>query len=155
MKKLLFGLIAIVMFGAESIAQNSVKVVVSCTIQIGRNSTGDCSRFGLCTEKTKVVIKIDVPAYINSRTMPGSFDRSGLLDADFKCVIANIDSKLIMYIDKDNMDAIKNYIKSDTFPIEEDYVFNDESTGLRNHVSKAGIYKFNYDQLQKVYYLSL
>jgi hypothetical protein len=109
----------------------------------------------LCTEKTKVVIKIDVPAYINNRTIPGSFDRSGLLDSDFKCVIANVDSKLIMYIAKDNRDAIKNYTKSDTFPTEEDYVFNDESTGLKNYVIKAGIYKFNYDQLQKVYYLRL
>lgn len=123
-------------------------------IQVGRNSTGDCSRFGLCTEKLKLLLKIDVPAYINSRIMPGNFDRSGFLDADFKGVNANIDSKLMMYIYKDNRDAIKNYTKCDTFPIEEDYVFNDESTGLKNHVIKAGIYKFNYDQQQKVYYLS-
>ncbi len=153
MKKLLFGLIASVVLGFTANAQNSVKVTVGCSIEIGRNSTGDCSRFGLCTSKTKWVIKIEQPFYVNQRVMAG-FKRDGLTIKEFNSIFTINNEKLFMYVDQENLDAIKNFLRADDFIIEEDFVFNNTEANIKNYVIKAGTYQFKFDNQQKLYYLS-
>lgn len=153
MKKLLVGLIAVCMFGFAGNAQNSVKVTVGCSIEIGRNSTGDCSRFGLCTSKTKWVIKIEQPFYVNKSVITG-FKRDGLTTKEFNSIFTINNEKLFMYVNQENLDAIKNYVRADDFVIEEDFVFNNPEANIKNYVIKAGTYQFIFDNQQKLYYLS-
>lgn len=190
MKKLVFGLIATVLFGIVGNAQTSsvyfqnndllasneasfinlndyyhsnekeanvdgVEVTVGATIDIGRNSTGNCSRFGLCTSRIKVTVKIkEVVCSRSNRTVNEFLKRDLLKDNQFNSFVFNNSGALRVYIDINNLKAIKQYMNSDVFIVEEDYIFNDEITGIKEYLVKTGEYEYNYDEEKDLYFVN-
>lgn len=138
----------------ESFSQKIDEVHVGFTVDIGRNSTGNCSRFGLCTQRTKVTIKIKIKDL--SRKMPevqNALNREGLNEKQFNTLPYYDGSVLFYYLDEINVNAIKRYTSSDKFIVEEDYNLTDENVGVRNYKISKGEYEYVYDKEKDLYYL--
>ena len=149
MKKLVFGLIAVFMLSFSANAQ-TVEVGVSFTIEIGRNSTGDCSRFGLCTERTKVKVTIKVKD-LTLQQARQALNRDGLTEKEFKGIFYYENGKLLMFVDKENYSSIKSYMDSEYFIVEEDHVFRDEIVEGKEYLIKEGKYEFVFDEEKELY----
>lgn len=155
MKKIVLNLIFCIgmLFSQNSYSQSVDEVTVSATFDIGRNSTGNCSRFGICTVRTKINIKLKV-VDISNRVAQSGLIRDGLSDKQFNSFIYNNDDRLSIYFDKENSDAIKKYMKSNVFIIEEDYIFNEEAIGIKEFVVKTGKYSIEYDEKKDLFYIN-
>lgn len=157
MKKVILTLVfGIFLFCSESLfAQSIDEVTVGATFDIGRNSTGNCSRFGLCTKKIKVTIKIKIKEISSSnRIAQGAFVRDGLNENQFNTFVYNENGRLTLFLDAENFDAIKSYMNSSEFIVEEDYVFSEDAIGLKDFVVKTGKYKINYNKEKDLYFIN-
>lgn len=136
-------------------SQKVDEVTVGATIDIGRNSTGNCSKFGLCTKKIKVTIKIKVKEISSSnRIAQSAFVRDGLKENQFNTFVYNENGRLTLFLDANNFDAIKSYMNSSEYIVEEDYVFSEDSIGLKDFVVKTGKYKINYNKEKDLYFIN-
>lgn len=157
MKKLILTFVfSLFLFNSQNaFSQKLDEVTVGATIDIGRNSTGNCSRFGLCTKKIKVTIKIKVKEISSSnRIAQGAFVRDGLKENQFNTFVYNENGRLTLFLDANNFDAIKNYMNSNEYIVEEDYVFNEDAIGLKDFVIKTGKYKINYNKEKDLYFIN-
>ena len=128
----------------ESFSQKIDEVHIGATIDIGRNSTGNCSRFGLCTKRIKVEIKIKIKDL--ARKMPevqNALNRDGLNEKQFNALVYYDGNDLFLYLDEVNVNSIKRYTSSDKFIVEEDYNFTEEKAGVRNYKISKGEYCFS------------
>lgn len=157
MKKIILTLVfGIFLIYSESLfAQSIDEVTVSFTIDIGRNSTKNCSRFGLCTKETKVKIKIKVKDISSSnRIAQDAFIRDGLKENQFNSFGYNDNGRLTLFLDANNFDAIKSYMNSSEYIVEEDYTFSEDAIGLKDYIIKTGIYKINYNKEKDLYVIN-
>jgi hypothetical protein len=157
MKKLILTFVfSLFLFNSQNAFSQKVdEVTVGATIDIGRNSTGNCSRFGLCTKKIKVTIKIKVKEISSSnRIAQGAFVRDGLKENQFNTFVYNENGRLTLFLDANNFDAIKSYMNSSEYIVEEDYVFSEDEIGLKNFVVKTGKYKINYNKEKDLYFIN-
>ncbi len=157
MKKLILTFVfSLFLFNSQNAFSQKVdEVTVGATIDIGRNSTGNCSRFGLCTKKIKVTIKIKVKEISSSnRIAQGAFVRDGLKENQFNTFVYNENGRLTLFLDANNFDAIKSYMNSNEYIVEEDYVFNEDAIGLKDFVIKTGKYKINYNKEKDLYFIN-
>lgn len=143
---MLFALFA----NVSNIVAQTVEVGVSFTIEIGRNSTGNCSRFGLCTQRTKVKITIKVKELTLEQARQ-ALKRDCLTEKEFKGIFYYENERLHMFVDKENYSAIKSYMDSEYFIVEEDYVFKDEIVEGKEYLIKEGKYKFAFDEEKELY----
>lgn len=157
MKKLILTFVfSLFLFNSQNVFSQKVdEVTVGATIDIGRNSTGNCSRFGLCTKKIKVTIKIKVKDISSSnRIAQGAFVRDGLKENQFNTFVYNENGRLTLFLDANNFDAIKSYMGSSEYIVEEDYIFSEDAIGLKNYVVKTGKYKINYNKEKDLYFIN-
>lgn len=157
MKKLFFSLVfSLFLFNSQNVfSQRIDEVTIGSTIEIGRNSTKNCSRFGLCTEKIKVTIKIKIKDISSSnRTAQDAFVRDGLKDNEFNTFIYNENGRLTLFLDANNANAIKSYMNSNEYIVEEDYVFGGDVIGLKDYLVKTGKYKINYNKEKDLFFIN-
>jgi len=157
MKKLfLTFVLSLVLFSSQNLFSQSIdEVTVGATFDIGRNSTGNCSRFGICTKKIKVTIKIKIKDISSSnRIAQGAFVRDDLKENQFNAFIHNENGRLTLFLDVKNFDAIKSYMNSNEYIVEEDFVFSEDVIGLKNYVIKPGKYKIKYNKEKDLYYIN-
>ena len=163
MKKLVFGLIATVVFGfagnafcvekkenrkSNELIKQPISTLdgsISTTWTIGRKSK-NCHRFGIC-KLEKVTITIaegDVP---NS-------------DGDFYGKVSNNGKKQIeLVVDSNNIERIKKAFGGESLILEEDFTIDDvdllKQLGLDKYTLKSGTYNFEYDKVTSKYRLVL
>jgi hypothetical protein len=150
MKKVIFGLIATVLMISLStaseinnpIADGSVEV----TLKIGRKSRG-CAGFGICkVEKVKVVIK-------NLSLRQQSEEKL------VKAKLSSINGKIILSVDEENLNIVKENFKDMQLVIEESYEIEDaeilKELSVERISIKEGVYKFTQNVKNSNYELYL
>jgi hypothetical protein len=146
MKKLALGLIAIIFlsFGSQSVY--SQKGSVEVTFEIGRKSKG-CEGFGIC-KVTKVKIKIEEIS-LKSRTNTKTFNGT----------ISSVKGKLLLSINKDEANIVKEYFNGIQLIIEEEYLVDDREVlkdlGVSNITVGVGTYNFKFNENNQTYELFL
>lgn len=145
MKKMLFGLIAVIAFGLNANAENSEKesskkeitdsnkteeddlLKIKIHIEWGRKSKG-CEGFGICSTD------IDIDAQLSDAAFFGR---------------ANANGNLVLEVTKIGMESINKRFSSNTIILEEDFILSDDvckSLGLKTgYTIKQGKYTVKTD----------
>lgn len=152
MKKIVLIMILTLSPLMEANSQTVDEVTIGVTFEIGRNSTNNCSRFGLCTEKEiKVTIKVKVKEISSAnRLVQDILIRENLSEKQFNSLIYKGSDGLFCYFDKANYDVIYKYINSNTFVVEEDFNYNNEVNN-DNYIIKKGNYTITFDNEKGLY----
>ena len=146
MKNLIFTFLALTLFSLNGYSQDIDKVSVEATFEIGRNSK-NCKKFGICTKK-KVKIKITIERKSIEKSQGATQEN------EFVTIFnKQKDGSVYFYLTPQTVESMKDYMQSDVFIVEEDYVLDQKEINIENHIIKVGEYKYNFDTELKMYYL--